>query len=109
VDATAFFEAVKNGGPPTIFVLVALLTLILSGQLRPKGTVESEMAALEKAHQAELAARDHQIAELIRMQDRLTDKMDRNQELFGQSMSLIRQEMMPMLRAAVGPGPPTRA
>jgi hypothetical protein len=103
MDPAAFFDAVKNGGPSAIFVLVMLLTLILTGQLRTKGTVESEMAALEKAHRAELAARDHQIAELIRIQERLTERMDRNQELFGESMSLIRQEVMPMLRAAVGP------
>lgn len=106
MDATAVFEAIKNGGPSVIFLLVVFVTLLLTGHIRPTGSVKAERAAMELAHKAELDARDRQIAELVRMQERLTDRMDRNQELFGESLSLIRQEMMPMLRTALGPAKP---
>ena len=101
MDTTAVFEAVRNGGPSTIFVLVLVIALLLTGQIKAKASVDAELAALEKAHTAELASRDHQIGELIRMQDRLTDRMDRSQELFGTSLTLIREEMLPMLRSVL--------
>lgn len=102
MDTTAVFGAIKDGGPPVIFVLILILTLILTGQLKPKTNVDSEAAAREAQHKAELEARDRQITELVRLNERQSERMDRQQELFGESLGLIRQELIPMLRSSAG-------
>lgn len=106
-DLQQAFDVVKSGGPAVIFVLLLLFGLMLTGQIRPKASVEAEMANLERAHTAEMASRDRQIAEVTRAQERLQERIDREHELFQQALTVIRQDLMPMLRQSYQAGPRT--
>ena len=103
-DLNEAFNAIKTGGPAVIFVLLLVLGLLLTGQLRPKASVEAEQAHLERAHAAELATRDRQIADTVRAQERLQERVEREHELFEQALTVIRQDLMPMLRSSLPRG-----
>jgi hypothetical protein len=103
-DPSAIFAAIKTGGPAVIFVLVFLLGMLLTGQLRAKANVDSETAAMERAHLAELAARDREIANLIRLSEQMQGKIDREHELFQAALTMIRADLMPLLRSSMSGG-----
>jgi hypothetical protein len=103
-DPSAIFATLKTGGPAVIFVLLLFLGMLLIGQLRPKASVDSEAAAVERAHLAELAARDREIANLSRLNEQMQSKVDREHELFEAALTMIRTDLMPLLRSSMSGG-----
>lgn len=83
MDLTGFFQAIQNGGPPVIFVLSVLCGLFMTGQLRVKREVED---------------RDKIIQQLESRNKELGDRYTREHELFSSALSLIRDELLPMVR-----------
>lgn len=109
-DVTATFAALSkmNGLEGVVFLLLVLTGMLISGLLRPLSNVQAEQKARDQAHAAEIASRDKQLAEMTRLYDKLSERFDRQQELFDSSLSLIRQEMLPIVRMALPPPNATR-
>lgn len=101
-DFTAVFVAVRDGGPSVIFVLVLNIALIVSGILQPRGVVVAELQALDRANQAGIEARDQRIAELVRLQEQANRRLDEQTRIFDSAMSLIRNDLLPIVRGALG-------
>jgi hypothetical protein len=83
VDVTALFDAIKNGGPPVVFVLVSLLGLLLSGHLRTGKNYDEKDAECKR---------------LTALLEKAQEQQTQQQALFREQMSLVRDEILPMLR-----------
>lgn len=83
MDLTGFFQTISSGGPDVIFVLCVLVTLFLTGEVRVKREIEDRDKIIEKQEQ--------------RNEDML-HRFERQEQLFEQSLSLIKDELLPMVR-----------